>query len=216
MHILARTTLEWLISINLTLTNYTYPQKHIFSVHMISCSWEKHIIFLPPFKPFGGPHGPLVALGATSVLCQKGTRQKAMVGWTPQVVNWWPINMQSWREARETVLIEGKNKCSWIVSWCASMAVSARFSAVVSGTEDCTVCAALFRTLHDASLRAQRMLSSAWHCLSCSPVHGPPGFIIYVCILRWWRDVRIQELLCNRSMQKFSAKEIPWSTEQQI
>ena len=78
-HILARTTLIGMISINLTLTNYTYPYKHLF--------WTYDFVFVRKAYHFFLPLSLLVHTGSLP----KGRRQKAMVGWSPQVVNWWTL-----------------------------------------------------------------------------------------------------------------------------
>jgi len=100
-------------------------------------------------------------------------RQKAIAGWTPQVVNWCTIKMQSWRDtnADRTVLVEGKHKCSRIVSWCASLAVFARFSDFWNRRLRCAI---LHWTLNDATctLVPARgyFLPPVWYCLlqSCA------------------------------------------------
>lgn len=120
-----------MISVSLTLTNYIYAHKPLF--------WTYDFLFLRKAAlcphPFWGSLGHLVQI--------LQWRQKAMVGWTPQVVNWWTINIQSWRDtnSNRTVLLEGKNKCSCIVSWCTLRPFWLGF--LISETGDCTVCIAL-------------------------------------------------------------------------
>ena len=88
-------------------------------------------------------------------------RQKAIAGWTPQVVNWCTIKMQSWRDtnADRTVLVEGKHKCSRIVSWCASLAVFARFSDFWNRRLRCAILDVEWRNLYTRA--CPRILSSA-------------------------------------------------------